>query len=63
MRGGAWHPYTRLSATQRKHLPAQDVAAAGGWSSVEVVQEIYQKADPRTMLKVVEGGQELREAM
>ena len=63
MRGGAWHPYRRLWATQRKHLPAQDVAAAGGWSSVEVVQEIYQKADPRTMLKVVEGGQELREAM
>ena len=31
LRGGVWHPYRRLWATERKHLPDLDVAAAGGW--------------------------------
>lgn len=29
MRMGAWHPYQRKWATERKHLPLVDVAAAG----------------------------------
>jgi hypothetical protein len=29
--GGLWHPYRRKWASERKHLPLRDVAAAGGW--------------------------------
>ena len=28
---GVWHPYRRLWAVERKHLPDLDVARAGGW--------------------------------
>jgi hypothetical protein len=38
-----------------------DVARAGGWATVQVVQQIYVKADEETMLKVVLGGAEIRE--
>ena len=31
LKGGVWHPYRRLWAVERKHLPDADVAAAGGW--------------------------------
>ena len=31
LRGGIWHPYRRLWASERKHMPDIDVAAAGGW--------------------------------
>ena len=27
---GGYHPFRRLWASERRHLPAQDVAAAGG---------------------------------
>ena len=50
---GRWHPYRRMWATERKHLPAQDVAQAGGWSSIETMQKCYQHADPETLLEVV----------
>ena len=50
---GRWHPYRRMWATERKHLPAQDVAAAGGWSSIDTMQQCYQHADAETMLEVV----------
>ncbi|HZD04256.1 MAG TPA: tyrosine-type recombinase/integrase, partial [Longimicrobiales bacterium] len=42
--GGRWHPYRRLFATELKTVPIQDVAAAGGWKSVETVRQIYQQA-------------------
>lgn len=29
--GGQFHPYRRKWASERKHLPLADVAAAGGW--------------------------------
>ena len=32
--GGRWHPYRRKWATERKHLPLKDVAAAGGSSGL-----------------------------
>ena len=54
--GGRWHPYRRLWATERKHLPSQDVAAAGGWNDTQALTLIYQKADPATVLRVVEAG-------
>lgn len=54
--GGRWHPYRRLWATERRHLPAQDVAAAGGWSGVLALETIYQRAQPDMILQVVEVG-------
>ena len=54
--GGRWHPYRRLWAQERKHLPAQDVAAAGGWNDTQALEHIYQKADPATVLDVVNAG-------
>ena len=41
--------------------PTVDVAAAGGWRSLEALQRCYQMADEETMLAVVMGGGELRE--
>lgn len=55
LRGGRWHPYRRLWATERKDLPDADVAAAGGWRSTEALKLSYQKADPDTMLRVMNG--------
>ncbi len=55
--GGQFHPYRRLWATERKNLPVQDVAAAGGWKSMETVQRLYQQADGATTLAAVEAGE------
>ena len=54
--GGRWHPYRRLWATERRHLPAQDVAAAGGWTGTQALTTIYQHATPDKILEVVEVG-------
>ena len=53
---GRWHPYRRLWATERRHLPAQDVAAAGGWTGTQALTTIYQHATPDKILEVVEVG-------
>jgi integrase len=50
---GAWHTFRRLWASERRHLPAQDVMAAGGWRDVRVMQRAYQHADPATVFAVV----------
>ena len=60
-KGSLWHAYRRKWATERKHLPDVDVAAAGGWKSTKALKDSYQQADPETMLNVVLGGGELRE--
>ncbi len=60
-KGSLWHAYRRAWATQRKHLPAVDVAKAGGWATVQVVQQIYTQADEETTLKVVLDAAEIRE--
>lgn len=52
--GGRWHPYRRLWATERKHLPSQDVAAAGGWTDTQTLMSIYQESDAKTVRRVVE---------
>lgn len=51
--GTLWHGYRRGWATARKHLPIADVAAVGGWKTLEVLSESYQQADDDTSLRVV----------
>lgn len=54
LEGGAYHPFRRLWASERRHLPAQDVAAAGGWKSLTVMRTAYQHADAATMYSVTD---------
>lgn len=61
-KGSLWHAYRRKWATERKHLPDVDVAAAGGWKETTSLKRAYQQADSETMLSVVLGAGELREA-
>lgn len=51
---GGWHAFRRLWASERRTLPAVDVAAAGGWRSLSVMQASYQQADAATVFSVVE---------
>ena len=62
LKGSLWHAYRRKWATERKHLPDVDVAAAGGWKSLQALKDCYQQADAATMYQVVEGARQLREA-
>jgi integrase len=61
-KGSLWHAYRRKWATERKHLPDVDVAAAGGWESLDALKQSYQQADDETMLQVVLSAGQLREA-
>ena len=54
IRGGIFHPYRRLWATERKHMPDVDVAAAGGWKDTRALKLSYQEADARGVLRAVE---------
>lgn len=49
---GIWHPFRRGWATQRKHLPLQDVAAGGGWTDTATVLKSYQHADSESTRQV-----------
>ena len=60
--GSLWHSYRRKWATERKHHPDADVAAAGGWANANTLRLVYQQADQETMLRVVLERGELREA-
>src|SRR5687767_12453801 len=60
---GLWHPYRRAWATSRKHLPAVDVAAAGGWSDVATLLRCYQRPDDDTMLRVMVESRKITERM
>ena len=51
---GVFHPYRRLWASERKALPAKDVAHAGGWKNVETMLDSYVQSDAATVLRVVE---------
>lgn len=53
LEGGLLHPYRRKWATERKHLPLKDVAAAGGWQDEGTLLTCYQQADRETMLAVM----------
>lgn len=57
---GAFHPYRRKWVRERNHLPRADVAAAGGWLSVQTLN-IYDGADEGTLLSVVSEPRKLRE--
>lgn len=48
-------------ATERKHLPLKDVAAAGGWQDVETLLECYQQPDHETRQTVMDGARILHE--
>jgi integrase len=50
---GAWHPFRRRWASERKHLPLSDVAAAGGWVETTTLQRCYIQADEETLETVV----------
>ncbi len=58
--GSLFHAYRRGWATARKHLPIQDVMAAGGWSEPTTLQTCYQQPDEATLLRVVSEPAELR---
>jgi integrase len=57
---GLWHPYRRRWSTSRKHLPAKDRAATGGWKDVRTMQRSYEAPDPDTMYEVVSSPRPLR---
>lgn len=59
-RGSLWHAFRRKWATERKHLPLADVAAAGGWKNSITLQLVYQRTDPETIRTVVHSPNRLR---
>ena len=60
---GAFHPFRRKWATERKHLPIKDVAEAGGWRNTQTLLRHYQQTDPATLLAVVSETTKLRESV
>jgi hypothetical protein len=52
-------PYRRKWATERKHLPLVDVAAAGGWKGTQMLLKCYRQPDPETILSVMNEPQRL----
>lgn len=59
--GSCWHAYRRKWATERKHLPVKDVAAAGGWKDTQTLLTCYQQADEHTLLEVMSCPKKLTE--
>jgi integrase len=57
---GAWHPFRRKWATERKDLSPKDVAAVGGWTDLTTLHKVYQVADQETMEAVVLQSKPLR---
>jgi hypothetical protein len=57
-----FHAYRRAWATARKHLPAADVAHAGGWRDLRSLERSYQRVDDETLLAVVTEPRKLRDA-
>ena len=41
-------------AAERKNLPVEDVAAAGGWKDITTLINCYQQPDENTLRSVVE---------
>ena len=52
--GGGWHAFRRAWATERKHFPLVDVAAAGGWGDTSTLLKCYVAPDAATTLRVLE---------
>jgi hypothetical protein len=53
LKGGLWHPYRRMWATARAHLPLKQVAVAGGWRDTETLLKCYQQPDKESLLVVM----------
>jgi integrase len=51
--GGAWHPFRRKWATERKHMSPKDTAAVGGWTDTATLIKCYQAVDDATMEDVI----------
>jgi integrase len=51
--GGVFHPFRRLFASERRHLPDLDVAAAAGWKDPQTMKRSYQQADAAGVLSAV----------
>lgn len=62
LEGSDFHAYRRKWATERKHLSAKDVAAAGGWRDLRTLERSYTHVDAETLLAVVSEPRKLREA-
>ena len=52
--GGVFHPFRRLFASERRHLPDIDVAAAAGWKDPETMRRAYQRTDAAGILQAVQ---------
>lgn len=52
--GSLWHAFRRRWATERKHLPVKDVAAAGGWKDINTLLTCYQQVDEETLQEVID---------
>ncbi len=53
-KGSLWHAFRRKWATERKHHPVSDIAAAGGWRDVGTLIDSYLRSDTTTVKRVVE---------
>ena len=53
LEGALWHAYRRKWASERKHHPLPDVAAAGGWKDHSTLLECYQAPDDVTLPAVM----------
>ena len=51
--GSLWHSYRRKWASERRHHPLPDVAAAGGWRDQSTLLECYQAPDETAILAVM----------
>jgi hypothetical protein len=60
LKGGAWHPFRRKWATERKDLPLVDVKATGGWRDTNTLLTCYQQTDEASMLRVMNAPSKLR---
>jgi hypothetical protein len=58
---GLWHPYRRKWATERKHQPLADVAAAGGWQNTATLLTCYQQPTHDALLAVMSEGRKVRD--
>jgi len=60
-KGGGWHMLRRKWAIERKGFSAVDVAGAGGWKDLAVLQTIYQIPTQEGMREVMEYPGKLRD--
>ena len=60
LKGGAWHPFRRKWATERKDLPLVDVKATESWKDTNTLLTCYQQTDEASMLRVMEAPRKLR---